>query len=250
MNFWKKLLSVGTFLASGTMLFAQEEAASYSGKLDLVKMYTEGGPFMHIIAALAGVVVLMAIVKTLRLSVKEKFDAKNFYVKLKGYIKNQQYDEAQKVCANFKDKTMGFIFWNGLIAFNDARKTGKKGKDLREILENGFEEASMQKIPEIEAGLFWFDIFGQVATLAGLLGTIFGLVQSFDALGNAPESEKSKLLTSGISTAMGTTALGLIVAIPTMFIKGALQNRAKGIVDEIDEYSVKMVNQVSNSLGE
>jgi len=246
MNSWKKLLAISSILTTGSLLFAEE--AAFEGGVNLVKMYVEGGVFMHIIAGLAAIVVLMAIMKVIRLSIKEKFDAKNFYVKLKGYIKNQQYDEAQKECSNFKTKTMGFIFWNGLIAFNDARKTGKKGDDLVEALENAFEEASLQKIPEVEAGLFWFDIFGQVATLMGLLGTIFGLVASFDALGNAPESEKSKLLTSGISTAMGTTALGLIVAIPTMFIKGALQNRAKKIVDEIDEYSIKMVNQVANSI--
>ncbi|PID28645.1 MAG: hypothetical protein CSB55_03685 [Candidatus Cloacimonadota bacterium] len=245
----KKWLSVSVSLATGSILFA-EEAASYSGKVSIVKMYNEGGEFMPIIAGLGVIVILMAIVKTFRLSIKEKFDAKNFYLKLKGYIKNQQYDEVQKICSNFKDKTLGFIFWNGFITFNDARKSGIKGKELKEVLENAFEEAAMQKIPEIEAGLFWFDVFGQVATLMGLLGTIFGLVQSFDALGNAPESEKSKLLTSGISTAMGTTAFGLVVAIPTMFIKGGLQVKAKKIVNQVDEYSVKMINQVSNSLGE
>ncbi len=43
---------------------------------------------------------------------------------------------------------------------------------------------------------------------------------------------------------MGTTFYGLMVAIPTYFIKGALQARAKKIIDNIDEYSVKTINQI------
>ena len=65
---------------------------------------------------------------------------------------------------------------------------------------------------------------------------------------NAPEADKSRLLTEGISMAMGTTAYGLMVAIPTMLIKGGLQARADKIVNEIDEFSVKAINQISYSM--
>ena len=80
------------------------------------------------------------------------------------------------------------------------------------------------------------------------MGTIFGLVAAFDSLANAPEADKSRLLTEGISMAMGTTAYGLIVAIPTMLIKGGLQSRADKIINDIDEYSVKAINQITYSM--
>ena len=127
-------------------------------------------------------------------------------------------------------------------------KAGKKGMDLQRHLQNSFDEAGLQAIPKVEAGLFWFDIIAQVATLLGLLGTIFGLVAAFDALATAPEADKSRLLTLGISQAMGTTAFGLMVAIPTMIIKGALQSRASNIVNDIDEFSVKTINQLNYSM--
>jgi biopolymer transport protein ExbB/TolQ len=79
-----------------------------------------------------------------------------------------------------------------------------------------------------------------------LLGTIFGLVASFDAVANAPDSIKNSLLSDGIAMAMGTTAMGLIVAIPTMFIKGMLNDKAEKIINNIDEYSVKVINQIDN----
>jgi biopolymer transport protein ExbB/TolQ len=120
--------------------------------------------------------------------------------------------------------------------------------ELQRHLQNSFDEAGLQAIPHVEAGLFWFDIIAQVSTLLGLLGTIFGLVASFDALAHAPEADKSRLLTEGISMAMGTTAYGLMVAIPTMLIKGALQARADKIINDIDEYSVKTINQITYAM--
>ncbi|MCD4828724.1 MAG: MotA/TolQ/ExbB proton channel family protein [Candidatus Cloacimonetes bacterium] len=203
-----------------------------------------GAYFMYVILFLGVVVMVLAIVKLGKLAVKEKFDAQRFYLKLKGYIKNEQFDEAVKVCSNFKSKTLGFIFWNGLIAFNDARKAGKSGRELRDTLQNAFDEAGLQQIPKITSGLYWFDLFAQIATLLGLLGTIFGLILAFQALANAPEAEKASRLTNGISVAMGTTGFGLIVAIPTMLIKGYLQGRAEQIVNDIDEFSVKTINQI------
>lgn len=210
----------------------------------IAEIYHDGGFFMHIITVVFVIMLVIALFKFWQLSVKEKIDTKNFYLKLKGYIKNHQYDEAEKVCKQFKDTTMGFIFWNGLISFNESRKAGKKGVDIEKSLQDSFDEAGLQTIPKIESGLFWLDIIAQVATLLGLLGTIFGLIKAFDGLANALPSEQNDILTSGIAQAMGTTAYGLIVAIPTMFIKGGLQARADKIINNIDEYSVKLINQI------
>lgn len=219
-----------------------------SAATDLVKMFVEGGMFMYIISFLLVVVIILAIIKFWQLTMKEKLDTQKFYLKLKGYIKNNQTDEAIRVCAQFKHTTIGFIFWNGLLGYSDGKKAGKQGMELQRALQNSFDEAGLQAIPKVEAGLFWFDIIAQVSTLLGLLGTIFGLVAAFDALATAPEADKSRLLTLGISQAMGTTAYGLIVAIPTMLIKGALQSRATKIVNDIDEFSVKTINQITYSM--
>jgi len=212
------------------------------------QMYMEGGIFMHIISLLLLVMIAMAIVKALQLSVREKIDSQEFYLKLKGYIRNDQVDEAIKISEQFKKTTIGFIFWSGLLGYRDGRRASSDKRAIERSVQNAFDESGLQTIPKIESGLFWFDIIAQVATLVGLLGTIFGLIASFDALANAPEADKSRLLTEGISMAMGTTAYGLIVAIPTMFVKGALQARADRIINDIDEYSVKIINQISYSM--
>jgi len=239
---FKRCVLIAAILMAFGILAAQEQVEQQN--LYAQMFSGAGGYFMYAILFLGIVVLVLAIVKLGKLAVKEKFDAQRFYLKLKGYIKNEQFDEAVKVCSNFKTKTIGFIFWNGLIAFSDAKKAGKNGKELRDTLQNAFDEAGLQQIPRITAGLYWFDLFAQVATLLGLLGTIFGLIMAFQALANAPEADKARLLTNGISVAMGTTGFGLIVAIPTLLIKGYLQGRAEIIVNDIDEYSVKTINQI------
>ena len=222
--------------------------SSLSAAVSVVEMFINGGVFMYIISFLLVIMLILAIIKYWQLSIKERLNTQQFYLKLKGYIKNNQIEEAIRICAQFKKTTLGFIFWNGLLGYNDALKSGKSGMELQQNLQNSFDEAGLQAIPHVEGGLFWFDIIAQISTLLGLLGTIFGLVAAFDSLANAPEADKSRLLTEGISMAMGTTAYGLIVAIPTMLIKGGLQSRSDKIINDIDEYSVKTINQITYSM--
>ena len=76
----------------------------------------------------------------------------------------------------------------------------------------------------------------------GLLGTIMGLIAAFEAVANAPPDQKTQMLTASIAIAMNTTAFGLIVAIPTLLGFVFLNNVTKKIMDEIDQYSVKLQN--------
>ena len=59
------------------------------------------------------------------------------------------------------------------------------------------------------------------------------------------QSMKQKVLTSGIAVALSTTAYGLIVAIPSLLFYSVLDNFTAKIIDEIDEFSVKLINLMS-----
>ncbi len=69
------------------------------------------------------------------------------------------------------------------------------------------------------------------ATLSGLLGTIVGLIQAFDAVATAAPDQKQTLLAKGISVAMYTTAGGLVVAIPTLLMNSFLVSVTNKIMD-------------------
>ena len=73
-----------------------------------------------------------------------------------------------------------------------------------------------------------------IATMLGLLGTVYGLILAFSALGDAGAGEKAVRLSEGISTAMATTAWGLVVGIPTLGLHALLDGIARARVAEIE----------------
>ena len=89
-----------------------------------------------------------------------------------------------------------------------------------------------------------FTTMGSFAPAVGMLGTIIGLIQAFTAVAEANPAEKADLLSASISVAMNTTAFGLIVAIPLLFVHTVLQSKTTRIIDSLEMVSVKFLNAV------
>lgn len=109
-------------------------------------------------------------------------------------------------------------------------------------IQKGVEETAIKEVPKISSRLNYLALFANISTLAGLLGTIFGLQQSFSSLGLAAAAQKATMLASGISQAMNTTAFGLIVAIPCMIAYSVLTNKKASLLEDLDEAVVKTMN--------
>ncbi|MDD2422734.1 MAG: MotA/TolQ/ExbB proton channel family protein [Candidatus Cloacimonetes bacterium] len=249
------ILVVIALLISVGFLFAQEAAAATAAPTSghvpgLIEIFSNSGIFAYFILANLLIGLAYGLVRYIQLFVREKIDAEKFFFKLKNFVKNDQIDEATKIADQFKGTTMGFIFWSGLTVYKDVRKSGKKGEEGRIAVQNAFDEAVLQTVHKLDGGLFWFDTLAQISTYLGLLGTIFGLIQAFGALGGLSGAAQQKQLTDGIYVAIGTTALGLIGAIPLTLIKGGLYTRAQNLISNIDEYSVKLVNHINNFIKE
>ncbi|MFY8031687.1 MAG: MotA/TolQ/ExbB proton channel family protein [Devosia sp.] len=88
-----------------------------------------------------------------------------------------------------------------------------------------------------------------IATLLGLLGTIMGLITAFAAVASADPAQKASLLSSSISVAMNTTALGLMTAIPLVFLHSLLQSRTASIIDAMEMVGMKLLNSLSQQQG-
>lgn len=112
-------------------------------------------------------------------------------------------------------------------------------------VQHAMEVAAMAEIPKIEKRTSYLSLLANIATLLGLLGTIFGLIDSFAAVTNADASQKAALLASGIAVAMNTTAFGLIVAIPTLVFYSMLNERITAITDEINENAARIFQRLN-----
>ena len=104
----------------------------------------------------------------------------------------------------------------------------------------------MDILPLIERRVHYLAMAANVATLLGLLGTIIGLMQSFNAVAGAEAAQKGAIIAKGIAIALNTTAYGLTVAIPCLFFYAFLQAKVNRLTEQADRVAVKMINMVSS----
>ncbi|AOS95940.1 Biopolymer transport protein ExbB [Microbulbifer aggregans] len=114
-----------------------------------------------------------------------------------------------------------------------------KGVD-GETLELKMEEAVLKERPAIESGLNLLKIIAMVAPLLGLLGTVTGMIITFQAITIFGAGDP-KAMAGGISSALVTTVLGLCVAIPTVLMHTIVNGRAKRILHILEEQSAGIV---------
>jgi biopolymer transport protein ExbB/TolQ len=121
---------------------------------------------------------------------------------------------------------------------------GNKDKGA-DAMNKSVDEVFLTENPKILRYTPQIVMVANVATLLGLLGTIYGLILAFDAVANVPAAQRAQALATGISVAMATTFFGLIIGIPLMFIHGVLSAQTDRILEEMDEKSAKLVNILS-----
>lgn len=115
---------------------------------------------------------------------------------------------------------------------------GAAAPEIRQAVE----ESALREMPRYGRRLNYLAMLANVATLAGLLGTIFGLQQSFGSLAIAAAADKASVLAAGISQAMNTTAFGLMVAMPCLAIHARLASLAERRTQDCDAAVIKLLN--------
>jgi biopolymer transport protein ExbB len=113
-----------------------------------------------------------------------------------------------------------------------------------DTLELKLSEAILREMPKITRNLTLIKIISVVAPLLGLLGTVTGMINTFQAITLFGTGDP-KLMAGGISQALVTTVLGLVVAIPTVFIYTLLNTRSKGLLLILQEQSAGIIAERS-----
>jgi len=111
--------------------------------------------------------------------------------------------------------------------------------ELRELLE----DTGRHQLRHLQRGLTALGTLVAAAPLLGLLGTVLGMIQVFEAVARAGMA-RGELLSAGIAQALITTAAGLIIAIPTLFVHSYLESRAEQIVHAIEAAIIQLLHLV------
>ncbi len=109
-----------------------------------------------------------------------------------------------------------------------------------ETLSLKLDEAILREMPKLERGLITLAILAAVAPMLGLLGTVSGMIETFQSITLFGTGDP-KLMSGGISQALVTTELGLAVAIPLLLIHSGLSSKSNRLVQILDEESAAIV---------
>ena len=190
-----------------------------------------GWQFMWVIlfVGLAGVGV--AVERILYIYVRSSKGRDKFLLEFGRLIADKKYEEANNVCKSSQLPIASVM--GAIISVHD------KGKDA---IVAASDAAFLTEAPRVNRYLSIIAMIASIATLLGLAGTIFGLIITFDAVANKPAAERPQALANGISVAMGTTLLGLFVAIPLIIVQGFLTMFSERVIQEMEEKGLKVIN--------
>lgn len=111
-----------------------------------------------------------------------------------------------------------------------------------ETLELKLGEAILQETPSLESMLTLIKMIATIAPLGGLLGTVTGMIQVFQQITVYGAGDPT-IMAGGISSALMTTVLGIVVAIPTIFMHTVVKSRADNIIHILEEQATGMIAQ-------
>lgn len=182
-------------------------------KATIQERVMQGGVIGYIILALGGITLLFSLYKYIR------------FLLMQSKIKKQfTSDEASA------DNPLGRI----LLSFKKH-----ESKEIS-ILEGKMDSAVIKEIPEIQSGLPMIKLVAAVAPLLGLLGTVTGMIETFQSITLFGTGDP-KLMAGGISQALMTTVLGLVVAIPVLFIFSILNSQSKKIIEILTQQTSALI---------
>jgi len=115
-----------------------------------------------------------------------------------------------------------------------------------ETLELKLDEAILRETAPIETGLGFIKVLYVVAPLLGLLGTVVGMIGTFQMITLFGTGDP-RMMAGGISTALVTTVLGLVVAIPLTLLHSFLQGKAKTLIQVLEEQAAGLIARLAES---
>jgi len=195
----------------------------------------DGAPFSFINVAVLAFVLAIIAERFVYILTRYRVNSREFMAQIRKLVQAGNIDRAIKLCEAAPLPLLQVVK-SGLTQVN-------RGDDA---VIASMEEKWAELGPELEKRIAWLWTLANIATLIGLLGTISGLIRSFDAVAHAPPGERSSRLSAGISEAMWNTALGLGIAVVCMIFHLIIHSWAKGIKEDMEISTMKLENLLLN----
>jgi biopolymer transport protein ExbB len=204
----------------------------------IMEHFQEGGWGMYPILILLIITAYIAIDRFTYIS-KSTVDVEKLMSLLKSQIVSGNIQGAVNTC-QASPAPVTKIIAAGL------RKAGGTEHDVQQAMD----EEALRELPRLEKKTGYLAMLGNLATLAGLLGTITGLIKSFASVAGIDPAMKATALSKGISEAMNCTAFGLGTGILGLATYAWLNGQTQAVLDGVNQGTVETLNLVVAGRGE
>ncbi|RYG68454.1 MotA/TolQ/ExbB proton channel family protein [bacterium] len=200
----------------------------------IIELFFKGGWIMYPLLALALTAIFVMIERFFAIR-KASSDNEEFVNQVRSLLEAGRSEEALKLC----DQNSGPI--PQLIA------SGIRNRHLdNPSIERAMEELALRETPLLHKRLGVLDTVITMAPLMGLLGTITGMISSFNVVAGPDAASKTGALTGGVAEALIATATGLTIAIVTLPVYNYLTEKVKEIISEMEVRATQLLNILAN----
>ncbi|RZJ69919.1 MotA/TolQ/ExbB proton channel family protein [Flavobacterium sp.] len=204
-------------------------------------MVYKGGPIVPVLMGLLLMVVVFSIERFMVISkASGKGNLDTFMNNVQGSIKAGDIDSAIAAC----DKQQGSVanaIKAALVKYQEVKKEGVSSEEASETIHKEIEEATSLEMPMLEKNLTILSTLVSLGTLAGLLGTVTGMIKAFSAIATAGTPDQA-LLANGISEALINTATGIATSALSIIMYNLFTSKIDTLTYSIDEAGSTIVN--------
>lgn len=190
----------------------------------ILSYLNDGGWMMWVILGVSLIGVMLFLERAFDLFLRRRLNCREFTKRTVALIEQARFREALDACQVASSHPLVTVARAALLRAN------RRDKEI----ERAMETEMLYEMPDIQKRVALMAVLANIATLLGLLGTIFGLIVAFTSVAAASAAERQEALAAGISQAMYTTAFGISVAVPLLFFHYILSTRAEKLLLEVE----------------
>lgn len=200
----------------------------------IARLFHQGGPeVMSSISFVLVISLVIVIERCFRYWLQyDLANSEGFMAHIQKMVMNNSIENAIRLCKKARPKALPVVLAEGLKRANDSSKE----------IEHAMDHATLSVIPKIKKGVPLLGTTANVATLLGLLGTLFGLMKSFAAAASATGAQKQTLLAEGIAEALTATSFGLGTALFCLLAYGILMMKQTSIIDDVNQNTALLMD--------
>jgi biopolymer transport protein ExbB/biopolymer transport protein TolQ len=170
-----------------------------------------------------------------------KKQSREFAPRVAQALKNDRIEEAINISDKHRKSHLAMVVSSGLQEFRAHGQSSDISGDEIEASKRALQRAIAIKSAEFKRGLSGLATIGSTAPFVGLFGTVVGIINAFRGMKNA-ETAGIGAVAGGISEALFVTALGLLVAVPAVWLFNYFTGKVDGFIVEMDNSASELVD--------